>query len=124
MAHFIAKSSYGFSQPPVAWIGGAVLADLIQAARAAALSVSALVESKTVPVQRSPRFVMSSTNVVAASPLANIVVAGIVDPGFDSACIVSEAVATKTRAAKNFVQVALIIVGCAALPGSTIPATV
>ena len=48
------KSNYGFNQPPVAWIGGAVSPDLTQAARAVALSVSALLESKTVPVQRLP----------------------------------------------------------------------
>src|SRR5205823_6722170 len=53
------KSSYGFSQPPVAWIGGAVSADLIQAASAVGLSVSTLVESETVPVHWLPSFTMS-----------------------------------------------------------------
>ncbi len=48
------KSNYGFNQPPVAWIGGAVSPDLTQAARAVALWVPALLESKTVPVQRLP----------------------------------------------------------------------
>src|SRR5438094_832343 len=48
------KSNYGFNQPPIAWIGGAVSPDLTQAARAVALSVSALLESKTVPAQRLP----------------------------------------------------------------------
>jgi hypothetical protein len=48
------KSNYGFNQPPVAWIGGAVSPDLTQAARAVALSVPALLESKAVPVQRLP----------------------------------------------------------------------
>jgi hypothetical protein len=65
--------------------------------------------------------VNSSTNIVRASPLSNVVVAGIVDPGRGSACIVSEAKPNKTSAPENFVQVVFVTVDRTALAGINDP---
>jgi len=55
------------------------------------------------------------------SPLSNVVVAGIVDPGRGSACIVSEAKPNKTSAPKSFVRVVFVTVDRAALAGINDP---